>query len=186
MILSNYFSTPIWEDILPLDYNSIVEKVLARKHTSDGRIISNLGGWQSDHINIDFPDLYKSVDRMLKLVGDQIGGMELNFCQGWFNVNSGDDYNKLHVHPMSTLSGVLYLKVDDDSGHIVFQNPVSAMEHYPFNPIENKIIYSGISCKPEVGKIIIFPSWLAHMVQPSNSNEQRISFSFNYIQKNLI
>jgi hypothetical protein len=67
MILSNYFSTPIWEDILPLDYNSIVEKVLARKHTSDGRIISNLGGWQSDHINIDFPDLYKSVDRMLKL-----------------------------------------------------------------------------------------------------------------------
>ena len=183
---SDHFPTPIWEDTLQLDYNSIVEKVLAQKNVSEGRIISNIGGWQSDDMKLDFPELYKSIDDKLTEIGNQLSGMEFDFCQGWFNVNSGDDYNKLHFHPMSTMSGVLYLKVDDNSGHIVFQNPVNIIEHYPFNPKQNNILYSGISYKPEIGKVIIFPSWLGHLVQSSTSNEQRISFAFNYIQRNLV
>ena len=33
------------------------------------------------------------------------------------------------------------------------------------------------------GRIIIFPAWLWHCVEPNQSNDTRISVSFNFIQK---
>ena len=35
---------------------------------------------------------------------------------------------------------------------------------------------------PIPGRIIMFPSWLWHAVEPNESNDIRISVSFNFIQ----
>ena len=39
--------------------------------------------------------------------------------------------------------------------------------------------------KPQVGKMIMFPSWLMHCVDPNQSNDIRISVSFNFLQKGM-
>ena len=36
--------------------------------------------------------------------------------------------------------------------------------------------------EPVVGRIIMFPAWLWHSVEPNKSNELRISVSFNFLQ----
>ena len=33
--------------------------------------------------------------------------------------------------------------------------------------------------KPEKGKLVLFPSWLEHYVEPNLTNEDRISMSFD-------
>ena len=38
---------------------------------------------------------------------------------------------------------------------------------------------------PLEGRILMFPSWLWHCVEPNESNDIRISVSFNFIQKDL-
>ena len=39
------------------------------------------------------------------------------------------------------------------------------------------------SYEPLEGRIIMFPSWLWHCVEPNESNDIRISVSFNFLQK---
>jgi uncharacterized protein (TIGR02466 family) len=49
------------------------------------------------------------------------------------------------------------------------------------NPLS---IYGEMSnLAPIPGRIIMFPAWLWHAVEPNNSNDIRISVSFNFIQE---
>ena len=89
----------------------------------------------------------------------------------WFNVNGKNAWNKPHTHPHSFLSGVLWIKVPEDSGELVFHSPNT---HNIFG-----MDYTIWSVPPEEGKIILFPSYLEHSVNSNNSNEERISLSFN-------
>ncbi|NBW70846.1 MAG: hypothetical protein EBR32_05505, partial [Bacteroidetes bacterium] len=38
-----------------------------------------------------------------------------------------------------------------------------------------------IKIEPEEGSIVIFPSYLPHLVEPNNHDDERISISFNVI-----
>jgi uncharacterized protein (TIGR02466 family) len=40
--------------------------------------------------------------------------------------------------------------------------------------------------EPIAGRIIMFPAWLWHCVDPNESNDIRISVSFNFIQKMFV
>ena len=46
-----------------------------------------------------------------------------------------------------------------------------------------KHLWREVRVNPMVGRIIMFPSWLWHCVEPNNTNDIRISVSFNFIQK---
>ena len=41
------------------------------------------------------------------------------------SIQGPDSILKYHKHPNSIISGIIYLKVDDDSSKLVFQNPTS-------------------------------------------------------------
>ena len=59
-------------------------------------------------------------------------------------------------------------------------------DHYPANGLiefmfgENQEFRSdNLKFKPEVGKMLVFPSWLKHFVYPFKSEGERRSMSFN-------
>ena len=100
------------------------------------------------------------------------------------NINGPGNFNLKHNHPRSNLSGVLWIKVPKDSGSIVFHSPdvfnrYQEMDHYTeeFCYINN--CYRRYEFTPDEGKILIFPSSLEHEVLKNESNEDRISYSFN-------
>jgi uncharacterized protein (TIGR02466 family) len=72
-------------------------------------------------------------------------------------------------------SGVFYLSASQDQGDIIFKNP-NPFSHFvfPFIDDENLIHY-----KPETKKILMFPSWLEHRVEPNLTDSPRISIAFN-------
>jgi len=43
-------------------------------------------------------------------------------------------------------------------------------------------LWREINLEPKEGRIIIFPFYLWHCVEPNKSNDVRISVSFNFIQ----
>ena len=102
----------------------------------------------------------------------------------WATIQTQGSQLKLHTHPGSTLSGVLYIKVDTASSRIVFSNP---------NPFINftklvgkageptsKYAMAGFAYKPEIGDMLIFPSWLSHSSGDDvNQSVERIILSFN-------
>lgn len=89
----------------------------------------------------------------------------------WANINGKNASNLPHIHS-GDLSGVFYLKVPYNSGDIVFINPAQRSESHRIR-IQNR----QISVDPTV--CLIFPSWLEHYVTPNQTDEDRVSISFN-------
>ena len=110
----------------------------------------------------------------------------------WANINPRNGYNRSHTHPGSLWSGVYYVQTPPDCGRIIFQDP-RAQAHMLL-PESNRQADTGPEQWSEVyhqaiaGRLILFPSWLRHEVEPNMSSlsspeGNRISISFNYGQR---
>ena len=160
----------------------------ASKNESSSR--SSLGGWQSNsfmHHEESFQPLgnlmHKALEPyLLKLMKDLEefnnklwipGRPRLDFYNVWFNINGTDAVNILHTHPHSIYSGVMWIKAPENCGNLVMVDP-SAHNMFGIVPTEYEF-------QPVEGDIIIFPSHVPHYVKPNNSDEDRISVSFNFI-----
>ena len=88
----------------------------------------------------------------------------------------------MHTHIRSMFSGVYYVSAKHGQGGFYFERNDGA-EHFIKHPDPNCLttfnVFSWIH-PSETGKLIIFPSWLKHSVEPNNIDEYRISISFNY------
>ena len=101
----------------------------------------------------------------------------------WVNINPRFAYNALHDHPHSMLSGVYYVRANEDSGCLRFRDPRAAkrMSPWPVKSLEKRDQrhWDRVDYKPLPGRLIMFPSWLEHDVEPNLGEEERISISFN-------
>ena len=146
---------------------------------------SNEGGWQSFDFDINDSDdilhnlLINSINKFPKFKKNVYGLMD-----AWVNINKTGDYNVTHDHPTCDLSGVLWIKAPKDCGNIVFDSPVQFQTYREINSYcddfkkENNISKSYFF-EPTEGRVLIFPSYLAHDVKKNLSQEDRISVSFN-------
>ena len=98
--------------------------------------------------------------------------------QLWTNVNKKGNWNVIHQHGQYTLSGTYYVKVPKNSGAIVFRDPRPGA-------IGNNFLVSKFQ-KGELhklnlleGLLAVWPSYLDHFVEPNESDEERISISFD-------
>ena len=90
----------------------------------------------------------------------------------WFNFHGKNGFNVTHTHPGSLISGVLYVQTPEGCGDIMFVDPLI------HNSSEITDNVSKIHT-PTAGEMILFPAHLPHRVKPNNSDELRISISFN-------
>jgi uncharacterized protein (DUF2249 family) len=90
-----------------------------------------------------------------------------------------DSHGK-HEHPNSILSGVVYLKVSENSSLIRFHDPRPVTKFTKLSierNTENTWEYYDIL--PEEGMILIWHSWLTHEVLKNITNDGRITAVFN-------
>ena len=99
----------------------------------------------------------------------------------WFNVQEKDSQLNDHCHPLSTISGVLYIKVDEKSSGICFYNP-NPMIIMTNVAVNKECSYQWIYFKPKNKTLILFPSWLKHGSNKIiNETSARTSISFNCV-----
>jgi uncharacterized protein (TIGR02466 family) len=173
------FYSYIREDLIKLIYEY--------QENTKGVIISNRGGWQSPDIlslkENPFTLFFDFLQGQLKLV-TEIYNIKFQLLNAWININNKNNYNVKHNHPGSLLSGVFWIKCPDDCGELTFTSPNSFVEHSLFDKIDKKIAkdlnyYELFSFNPKEGVLVLFPSHLEHLVEPNQSNEDRISIAFN-------
>ena len=152
-----------------------------------GHTISNRRGWQSSCFSIDNEDdvLKKFLTNCLAEFPPIKKSVRL-FVSAWVNINPPEAFNMKHNHPTSDLSGVLWIKSQKDCGNIIFDSPRSFATHqeiecYNEDFKENNNYFHSFSFNPIAGRLIVFPSHLEHHVDFNESEEDRISVSFNII-----
>lgn len=108
------------------------------------------------------------------------GHYEISYA--WLNFNVADTYQELHTHNSSIFSCSYYLSAPEGSGSIVFEDPKEP-DMFPLKKIDDKNILSFTRIKyPAVERsLLIFRSYLRHMVVPGTNKEPRISIAVNFI-----
>ena len=102
----------------------------------------------------------------------------------WGTVNTKTSHwNMVHTHPESILSGVFWLSAPEGSGSFVLLNPTQidwwTERLNAHDIIVNSHSVSSLEIKPLEGGLLIFPSYVPHMVIPNTNFIKRISISFN-------
>jgi len=175
IIIDNYYNDE-------LDKNLI--KILDEEEKNKrGVIKTNEGGFQTNLIK-DEPIQNFFLNKSMQLLFTYFNFKETKIkaeMKGlWINKNLKNNYNCLHIHPNSNFSGVYYLKIVDKGGELVFyKNDISSnysQNNILFNNEEFNDIYK---ITPQKNNFILFPSHLQHYVKPNETEESRISVSFN-------
>jgi uncharacterized protein (TIGR02466 family) len=153
-----------------------------------GRTISNIGGFQSNDLDLNNPVLQSLTNEIIKIaniVSKEVLNLnrQLSLKNMWLNINYYKDYNELHDHPFSILSGVFYIKTSNNCGNIKFFRDTNIATYVPINLISNYNNYNSTTMKfvPKENILYLFPSWTKHLVEPNLSKEERISISFNLL-----
>ena len=112
--------------------------------------------------------------------------------QGWPNINRFGDYHNLHNHPHSWLSGTYYVNVPNDEASIGSRSDLNPNEISFFDPrpqanmnsisLDNQVDPE-FRVKPKSGELLLWPSFLHHLVHPNLCHNERISISFNVVLK---
>ena len=103
---------------------------------------------------------------------------EMVITQSWLNKSGKGESHHEHVHPNSMLSGVWYPQINETLPPIEFRTSTVrdiSMEIDTYNQFNSATFMLPM----RMGELIIFPSNLSHSVQPNQSDEERISLSFN-------
>jgi len=105
--------------------------------------------------------------------------------QSWANYTAKGQYHHKHEHPNSFISGVFYVQTTQDLDKIYFFK--SGYERLKIT-IKDWNLYNSDSwwLPAETGKLLLFPSNLTHMVETVESDETRISISFNTFLKGYV
>ena len=191
------FPTPIalhvWPDSQGLNA-ALKQAILAEEAKSPGLDRSNVGGWHSpmDFLLRPQPPQQRLMGRIRSMVGAMTDAVmkpgRYSFkVEGWANVLRKGQYNSIHQHPNSTWSGVYYVTGNpppaegegtEYSGKIEFIDPrPGASATYSIeNTMQRRSLIS-----PDPGGMIVFPSWMQHLVHPYFGPEERISIAFNVL-----
>ena len=194
------FATPLMVVQLDLDLEKLTEFAFQmRNKDKKGVDASNIWGWQSVNItnnkHEEFVRLKKVINLYLQIYHSEVfKGMVFteNIIQGvdnmWININEKSHYNEWHIHPGAVLSGAFYIKYDGsiENGDIMFNHPVNRFKDILLSHWPEKLVGSGneitsdvMRVLPEPNMLLIFPAWLEHRVGINETNNSRISLSFN-------
>ena len=155
-----------------------------RDKEKTGRNASNRGGWQSQPFPIRGGDVLH--DLIINVVSN-IPSFNNNVdvvCDSWVNINPPLSFNVKHCHPNCDIAGVLWIKIPENSGDIVFHSPYNYISYnemicYTREFQEKGKYFHDYKFPAREGNLLLFPAHLEHKVGDNNSDEDRISVSFN-------
>lgn len=188
----NLFPTTVAKYYMERDY-SIQEQTYIVKQL-ESLIINGHGNSRSENDFIlrdpamkDLKDWISSC--LTSYVRDILCVNDINpyITESWINIARKGQPHSKHYHSNSFLSGVLYYQTNDTDkinfvkNGLVIPNTNFVFNHSSYN-IHNSVTWWLPATKCTM---LIFPSTLEHEVPPNESEENRISISFNSFWKGI-
>jgi len=194
-----HFATPIYHfDIKDKSLNTQLEKdIVTWMNQDQGVSRTNVKGWHSTtdmHTKPEFARLVNALHQAQdKIYVEEHLDSEPFLGNMWANVNPPGGYNRAHLHPNCSWSGVYYVKTPKNCGELKIKDPRTGAEMVSpkmkemknSNDVLPERLWREVNYTPSAGRCIMFPSWLIHCVEPNESNDIRISVSFNFLQKTM-
>jgi len=190
MIREEFFPTNVYGKDIKLDNDKLAQDIFNWSNQDQGVQKTNYKGWHSTTDMASKPEYQHLVNEIKIMCKDVFKEEWLDrepvLGNMWANINPKDGLNQPHIHPNSLFSGVYYIKSNPQAGRLRIYDPRPGVQIVM--PIRKegqlpKHLWRDVNLDPIPGRIIMFPAWLWHSVEPNQSNDLRISVSFNFVQK---
>lgn len=188
----DWFPTPVWffdhPDPAPLNAALLAELRAERARDAAGMPgKSNVLGWHSAddlHRRPGFAPLLAFAEGCVREASDFLKWDTARaapvVANCWAIVNGPGASNVVHTHPMCVLSAAYYVQAAPGAGKIFFQDPrpvasfvaPPVTDHGPWT-------FQKVAYPPVAGRLLLFPAWLPHGVEPNLSDADRVVISFN-------
>jgi uncharacterized protein (TIGR02466 family) len=141
--------------------------------------------WQSDkdlHKTGELAGLVSFVGsttrRILRFLNIGYDAFEITGC--WANIGAPRASHIMHSHPNNYLSGVYYVRIHPGADTINFHDPriQTGIIRPPVTELTSRNT-DQVVIRVKNGTLLMFPAYLQHSVDPNQSNQERISVSFN-------
>ena len=175
---NGFFPTPVWQTNGDWDselpgFMSVVKRL--QRDDPEETVKSNEGGWHSrGNAALSVPE-FEALSQWILAEARRINP-EFFFSGMWVNVNPHGSWNARHCHPRSTIAGVFYFQVPEDSGNLVLYDPRDVAVMMGGLP---KLVHKHVTLVPRAGLLVMFPAWLYHSVTRNKSHAERVSLAFN-------
>ena len=179
--LMQLFPSPILISSYPFDYGRELEWINKQpnKKQNEGAVNRQ----SEDSYILDNPEMSRVrqfIELKLKEFVHNVMGSDsqMVITQSWFNKSKKGESHHEHMHPNSIISGVWYPQIHEKMPPIKFRiaQPRQVSLHIKKYNNFNSSTYM---LPLKMGELIIFSSDLQHSVPVNESNEERISLSFN-------
>ena len=188
------FPTQVVSGEIP-EFEQIQDKLIKwiykyKKENNDIVRISNRGGWQSARKDVFVDEGFKEFENIIipvisDLINEYYLKLQADIVQMWININGKNGHNVSHRHPNCDLSGVIWIKQSEQQGRFIFDNMDVGYRDagliYGMDTeylIHNKMLPEWFPAYKN-GTVIIFPAMFSHRVEINETEEDRISLSFN-------
>ena len=118
--------------------------------------------------------------------------LQLQIVGCWFQIQNGMAFHDIHTHGNCSWSGVYYVQADPDerrrahpqlgdmNGVTRFYGPYSQWLGGAHMDLGNTYLQKNtLDVDPVPGRLVLFPSYLAHKAMPYEGESERIIISFN-------
>jgi len=190
MIKEQFFPTTIYAKDIKIDNDLLTNCIVDMSKKDKGLKKTNMNGWHSKNLDPSYTEFNSLVNELYAMQNEiyQEECLDNKPILGnlWANLNPPGGYNRPHVHPNALWSGVYYVKATPDSGKLVCGDPRPGVQINMPVMKKGKLprhLWRECHLAPIPGRIIMFPAWLLHGVEPNESNDIRVSVSFNFIQE---
>lgn len=149
------------------DLNDLIKIILNNRDNklSNNKLDSRNEDSYCPHIDVIDEIIFQMKTDFYAATNEQID------CVGyWGHIHEKNMSTNTHNHGTCYVSSVLYLSAPEGSGDLVF---IPKINQYQNNAYK-------CSFPPKKGKYYLFPSYLDHYVTRNQSDEKRISISFNF------
>ena len=189
MITEKFFPTIVHGKDVELDNNKLAQDIINWSNQDKGISKTNIKGWHSTTDMATKPEYQELITELMRMQKEIYEHEHLDrharLGNMWANINPPGGMNQPHIHPNALFSGVYYVKSNPKAGRLKIYDPrPGAQINMPTRKLGDpgKDLWRDANIEPIPGRIIMFPAWLWHSVEPNKSDNTRISVSFNFIQ----
>lgn len=173
--------TPVWEIQTDFD-QEFNDSLLAdiNRYSQQHAHGSNFNVWNSDAESIQQLKTYT-----LKIVkactwdyiAPTLGNFDFWHTRGWVNHSEPGQGMPIHGHGSPKIAMTYYIQTPDNCGDLLLIDPRNGCDWDSGNDGVNGTKFNRI--RPAAGKLVFFPGFVLHMVEPNRSDQARISITSN-------
>ena len=132
-------------------------------------------------LKTDLPDLYKFMYDCRDHFIQETKFAGSDAIQYWFqDYRTPYSIHHLHHHGMYGISGVYWVRANEDAGLFRMENPNPYSNYADVYDRFNTYAMDNATLPPKKGLLILFPPYLKHEVMPGGQNIKRTTIAFNF------